>query len=71
MITSIGLDHCEILGSTTEEICVEKCGIIRQGVTDVVIGPTVNADIVKVNSERIGASLTIVDQLRDYKMTNT
>jgi len=45
-ITSIGLDHCEILGATTDEICIEKCGIIRHGVTDVIIGPTVNANLV-------------------------
>jgi dihydrofolate synthase/folylpolyglutamate synthase len=42
VISSIGLDHCEILGNTTEQILREKCGIIRNGVTEVVIGPTVD-----------------------------
>lgn len=32
-ITSIGLDHTEILGSTLEEIAFQKAGIIKEGVT--------------------------------------
>ena len=31
-ITSISLDHMEILGDTIEEIAIEKAGIIKQGV---------------------------------------
>ena len=31
-ITSISLDHTEILGDTIEEIAIEKAGIIKQGV---------------------------------------
>lgn len=54
-ITSIGLDHCEILGYTTDEICLEKCGIIRTGVTDVVIGPTVNRNLVNSKSQQVNA----------------
>ena len=46
-ITSIGFDHCEVLGNTIEEICKEKAGVIRPGLTDVVIGRTVPFDIVK------------------------
>lgn len=37
VITSIGLDHCEILGNTIEQIAREKAGIIKPGVP-VVIG---------------------------------
>lgn len=32
VITSIGLDHCELLGSTLEAIASEKAGILRLGV---------------------------------------
>lgn len=32
IITSIGLDHMDILGGTIEEIAAEKAGIIKQGV---------------------------------------
>ena len=39
-ITSIGLDHQEILGDTHEEIAAEKAGIIKAGVGGCVLGPT-------------------------------
>ena len=29
VVTSVGLDHCELLGDTVEQIAREKCGIIR------------------------------------------
>lgn len=32
IITSIGLDHCAILGNTRQEIASEKAGIFKQGV---------------------------------------
>jgi len=32
IITSIALDHCHILGNTTEQIAAEKAGIIKPGV---------------------------------------
>lgn len=32
IVTSIGLDHCELLGNTLEEIAGEKAGIFKQGV---------------------------------------
>lgn len=37
VITNIGLDHCALLGDTTEKIAAEKAGIIKPGVP-VVIG---------------------------------
>lgn len=37
VITSIGLDHCEMLGDTLAEIAAEKAGIIKPGVP-VVLG---------------------------------
>jgi dihydrofolate synthase/folylpolyglutamate synthase len=39
VITSIGLDHQQFLGSTIEEIAGEKAGIIKSG-EPVVVGPT-------------------------------
>lgn len=32
VITSIGLDHCKILGDTVEQIAVEKAGIMKPNV---------------------------------------
>lgn len=58
-ITSIGYDHCEILGNTLEEICTEKAGIIKQGVADVVIGPTVPREIVEARCKKLGGGVQI------------
>lgn len=38
VITSIGLDHCALLGSTRAEIAAEKAGIIKPGVPALVWG---------------------------------
>ena len=32
VVTSIGLDHCDLLGSTLQEIAAEKAGIFKEGV---------------------------------------
>lgn len=45
-ITSIGLDHMEILGNTLEEIAFEKAGIIKENVP-IIVGVSVTQDIVK------------------------
>ena len=42
VITSIGLDHTEILGDTPEKISAEKAGIIKPGVP-VAVGPVPDA----------------------------
>jgi len=45
VITSISLDHTEILGSSLEEITLEKAGIIKEG-CPLVIGPKVPGHLV-------------------------
>ena len=40
VITSIGLDHVEMLGNTTPLICAEKAEIIKPKTKHVVVGPT-------------------------------
>lgn len=46
VITSISLDHTEVLGDTLESIAIEKAGIIKQKIP-VVIGPRVPISPVK------------------------
>ena len=53
VITSIGLDHEQFLGTTLEEIAAEKAGIIKGG-EPVVVGPAVEYAVV---SERAGRHL--------------
>lgn len=45
VITSISIEHAEILGETIEKITTEKCGIIKPR-TPVVIGPNVPFNVV-------------------------
>ena len=44
VITSIGLDHVEMLGNTTPLICAEKAEIIKPKTKHVVVGPTCYKD---------------------------
>ena len=39
VLTSIGMDHMDILGQTLDDIARDKSGIIKEGVP-VVLGPT-------------------------------
>ena len=50
ILTSIGLDHTEKLGGTLPEIAGEKCKIIKEGSSGVVLGPTChsNPEVLKV-----------------------
>jgi len=46
VITSISLEHTDVLGDTIDKIAYEKAGIIKPN-TPVVIGPTVPLDVVE------------------------
>ena len=54
VITSIGLDHCALLGSTRAEIAAEKAGIFKKGVPALVWGRDPETDPV---FEEIAAAL--------------
>ena len=55
-ITKIGLDHCDWLGNTVEEIALEKAGIVKRGVP-VVLGANREAarDVVSRVAESLDA----------------
>lgn len=46
VITSIGMDHSDVLGKTEKHICRDKAGILRDNIP-VVVGPTVPLDIMR------------------------
>ncbi len=50
ILTSISLDHMGILGSTIEEIAIEKSGIVKGGIT--VAYPCVDKNVVEIISKR-------------------
>ncbi len=64
IITRIGLDHCDWLGATVEEIAREKAGIIKSGVP-VVLGDNVPevVEIVRSRARACGAPFYFAPEL--------
>jgi dihydrofolate synthase/folylpolyglutamate synthase len=76
VITSIGLDHCEMLGDTLEKIAAEKAGIIKPG-RPVALGrvPAAAEVVIRAVAARQGARVWSVaeefgDELARYPETN-
>ena len=59
VITSIGMDHCKILGDTIEQIAREKAGIMKRGVP-VLIGPGSPIQVMREEANRSEARLVPV-----------
>lgn len=76
VITSIGLDHCEILGDTLEAIAREKAGIIKEGIPTVIGRLPVEAETVirnicqERNSPLVSVSQEFGDDESAYPETN-
>ncbi len=63
IITTIGLDHTDVLGSTIGQITAEKCGIIKPGITVVISPqPPEAAQVIKQTCAERGAKLLAVDK---------
>ena len=64
VVTSIGLDHCALLGSTREQIASEKGGIFKSGAKALVWGHDAQTDTVFEECARnSGAHLHYADEL--------
>ncbi|MGH7994834.1 MAG: bifunctional folylpolyglutamate synthase/dihydrofolate synthase [Opitutaceae bacterium] len=64
VITSIGLDHCDLLGDTLEQIAAEKAGIVKPG-RPVVMGrvpPAAEAVIRRIARERGAPLRSVVEE---------
>lgn len=63
IITNIGLDHCDILGTTIPQIAAEKAGIIKKGIP-AVIGQSdpESAPVFIAKAAECGSPLTFADQ---------
>ncbi|XXQ38615.1 tetrahydrofolate synthase [Plasmodiophora brassicae] len=66
-ITSIGYDHCEILGNTLESIAAQKAGIIKQGVPVCTImhEDAGVLNVIRNEAARCESRLTVVGPLPD------
>jgi dihydrofolate synthase/folylpolyglutamate synthase len=70
VVTSIGLDHIEILGNNVEEIAREKLGIVK-GNSPTLIGNTVPKKIAEEICENFGSELWSCEEfLGDYSLEN-
>ena len=65
IITTIGYDHMDRLGNTLEEICVEKCGIIKEN-SKVLIGK-LNDSCTKIAKETAQERNCSFYQLEEYE----
>ncbi len=63
VIPSIGLDHCHILGNTTEEIAVEKAGIIKDSTEAVFIGTNIDSEAKNIIKEKADVNHCVVHEL--------
>ena len=64
VVTSIGLDHCAMLGDTRPEIALEKAGIFKPGVPALVWGHDPETDKVFIDhASKVGSSLHFADEL--------
>jgi len=72
VITSIGLDHTDILGDTIEKIAFEKCGIIKEGCK--VVSYPIQRDgakkVIEESCKERGCSLSVpsLDDLSDLNL---
>ncbi len=65
VITEIGLDHCQYLGDTKEQIAAEKAGIIKEGVPLVYVERDKSvSEILSQAAKRCGSRAFAVDKTR-------
>ena len=70
IVTSISLEHTEILGETIEQITKEKAGIIKRNVP-VVIGPHVQVDIINEIGRNLHAEIhQVLGNFKTYDEEN-
>lgn len=68
-ITSIGLDHQDVLGETKEEISAEKAGVIKSGVP-CVVGPTCDLQPIADRAKEMGVELTRIPKHEMFTKDN-
>jgi dihydrofolate synthase/folylpolyglutamate synthase len=76
VVTSIGMDHCDMLGNTLESIASEKAGIVKQG-RPVVIGrmpPEAEATVREIAASRDSRVVSVREEFGEdvarYPRTN-
>ncbi|XP_028269053.1 folylpolyglutamate synthase, mitochondrial-like [Parambassis ranga] len=67
-ITSLGLDHCSLLGDTTEKIAWQKAGIFKPGVPAFTVRQQPGSlKVLQRRAEEIGCPLSVCPDLEQYE----
>lgn len=67
VITTLGYDHTDLLGTTLPEIAWHKAGILKAGVPAISMSqPPEAAAVLREEAESVGASLTLWQEGTDY-----
>jgi dihydrofolate synthase/folylpolyglutamate synthase len=69
VVTSLAMDHCEILGDTLEKIAAEKAGILKAG-RPVVIGrmPAVAEKVIRARAAELGSPVVSVEEVYGHEL---
>jgi dihydrofolate synthase/folylpolyglutamate synthase len=72
IITSVGLDHTEILGKTVQKIARDKAGIIKEG-SPVITGATQPSvrEIIMKKAQNLDSKVYVLGSDFDHKIKNT
>ncbi|XP_069022358.1 folylpolyglutamate synthase, mitochondrial-like [Embiotoca jacksoni] len=67
-VTSLGLDHCSLLGDTVDQIAWQKAGIFKPGVPAFTVRqPPSSLRVLQRRAERIGCPLLVCPDLQRYE----
>lgn len=69
-VTSIGLDHTDLLGDTLEAIAKEKAGIFKKGIPAVIGEPSLRIREVLINSANEVGAQPVVDVHDAFRVSN-
>jgi dihydrofolate synthase/folylpolyglutamate synthase len=69
VVTSLAMDHCEILGDTLEKIAAEKAGILKAG-RPVVVGrmPAVAEEVIRSRAAELGSPVVSVEEVFGHEL---
>lgn len=69
VVTSLAMDHCEILGDTLEKIAAEKAGILKAG-RPVVIGrmPAAAEKVIRARAAELGSPVVSVEEVYGHEL---
>jgi len=62
IITSVGMEHADVLGGTVEEIAAEKVGIVKPGVPVITTNDGQALDVIRKRCRELHSPLTVISE---------